>query len=200
MISNKALETKAKITRIAESLFVKKGYTNTTLREIAAKADVTTGAFYKYYSSKDEILVAIFNEGFTRQWEKFYALKEDFTPDDYAGMVAEMNRGLSETFGLELLKIYCSAQWDTGNQGSLWKALDSEKYSAYDQSLLEKLAKKYSTKYSWTEIDDIILKVDRGVILDWLIKQGNYDIEKATRKMLLIVFREIFDLWNGELS
>lgn len=190
------METRARITRTAECLFVERGYAATTLREIASKANVTTGAFYKYYSSKEEILIAIFNEGFTKQWEKFYELEEDFTPINYAEMVGKMNKGLVDTFGLELLKIYCSAQWDMGNQGSLWKVLDSEKYSVYDQSLLEKLVNKYSTKYSWIEVDDIILKVDRGVILDWLIKQGTYDIEEATSKMLLMVFREIFNKWD----
>ncbi|WP_432404131.1 TetR/AcrR family transcriptional regulator [Wukongibacter sp. M2B1] len=196
LISNKALETKARITRIAEALFIEKGYAATTLREIAAQANVTTGAFYKYYSCKEDILISIFNEGFTKQWEKFFELKEDFTPINYAEMVGDMNKGLVSNFGLELLKVYCSAQLDMGNQGSLWKVLDSEKYSLHDQMLLEELVNKYSTKYSWTEVDDIILKVDRGVILDWLIKQGTHDIREATIKMLLMVFREIFDKWD----
>lgn len=198
LISNKAIETKERITRVAEEMFVEKGYAATTLRDISAKANVTTGAFYKYYKCKEDILVAIFNEGFTKQWEKFYELKEDFSPFDYAEMVGEMNKGLASAFGLDLLKVYCAAQWEIGNQGSLWKVLDSEKYSLYDQALLEKLVNKYSTKYSSNEVDDIILKVDRGVILDWIIKQGTYDIQEATTKMLLMVFKEIFDKWNWE--
>lgn len=194
--TSKALKTKERITLVAEELFTTKGYTATTLREIVAKADLTTGAFYKYYKSKDEILIAIFNEGFIKQWEYFYDIKEDFTPYDYAEMVGKMNKGLAKTFGFELLKVYCTAQWDMGNQGSLWKVLDSDKYSLYDQSLIEKLTEKYTTQYKWSEIDDIILKVDRGVMLDWIIKKGDYDIEEATKNLLLIVFRDIFDKWN----
>lgn len=197
-ISNKALQTKEKITEVAEHMFIENGYNATTLREIAKKAGVTTGAFYKHYKCKEDILVAIFNEGFTKQWEKFYELNEDLTPVSYAKMVAEINNGLAQTFGVELLKVYCMAQIELGNQGSLWKVLDTEKYSMYDEKLLESLANKYSTHYSWDKIDSIIAKVDRGVILDWLIQKGSYDLGSETETMLLMVFKIIFDKWNWD--
>ncbi len=194
-ISNKALQTKNQITSIARKMFADKGYTATTLRDIAKSAGVTTGAFYKYYKSKEEILISIFNEGFTKQWERFYELNEDLTPLKYAEMVAEINNGLADAFGTELLKVYCNAQIELGNQGSLWKVLDSEEYSLYDRQLLETLAEKYSTGYTWNEIDRIIAKIDRGVILDWLISGGDYDLGAETKEMLLLVFKVIFDKW-----
>ena len=83
-----------------------------------------------------------------------------------------------------------------GNSGSLWKILDSEKYSRYEQVLLENLVSRYSTKYSWDQVDDIIAKIDRGVILDWIIKQGSYNLGKETNEMLLMIFEVIFDKWD----
>ena len=80
--------------------------------------------------------------------------------------------------------------------GSLWKILDSEKYSRYEQVLLENLVSRYSTKYSWDQVDDIIAKIDRGVILDWIIKQGSYNLGKETNEMLLMIFEVIFDKWD----
>ena len=192
-MSGKAVLTKERIKRTAEKMFIEKGYVATTLRDITAKAGVTTGAFYKHYGSKEEILISIFNDGFTKQWEKFYELKEDITPITYAKIIGEINNGLADAFGTELLKVYCTAQLEMGNSGSLWKILDSEKYSRYEQVLLENLVSRYSTKYSWDQVDDIIAKIDRGVILDWIIKQGSYNLGRETNEMLLMIFEVIFD-------
>ena len=195
-MSGKAVLTKERIKRTAEKMFIEKGYVATTLRDITAKAGVTTGAFYKHYGSKEEILISIFNDGFTKQWEKFYELKEDITPITYAKIIGEINNRLADAFGTELLKVYCTAQLEMGNSGSLWKILDSEKYSRYEQVLLENLVSRYSTKYSWDQVDDIIAKIDRGVILDWIIKQGSYNLGKETNEMLLMIFEVIFDKWD----
>ena len=195
-MSGKAVLTKERIKSTAEKMFIEKGYVATTLRDITAKAGVTTGAFYKHYGSKEEILISIFNDGFTKQWEKFYELKEDITPITYAKIIGEINNGLADAFGTELLKVYCTAQLEMGNSGSLWKILDSEKYSRYEQVLLENLVSRYSTKYSWDQVDDIIAKIDRGVILDWIIKQGSYNLGKETNEMLLMIFEVIFDKWD----
>ena len=195
-MSGKAVLTKERIKRTAEKMFIEKGYVATTLRDITAKAGVTTGAFYKHYGSKEEILISIFNDGFTKQWEKFYELKEDITPITYAKIIGEINNGLADAFGTELLKVYCTAQLEMGNSGSLWKILDSEKYSRYEQVLLENLVSRYSTKYSWDQVDDIIAKIDRGVILDWIIKQRSYNLGKEANEMLLMIFEVIFDKWD----
>ena len=195
-MSGKAVLTKERIKRTAEKMFIEKGYVATTLRDITAKAGGTTGAFYKHYGSKEEILISIFNDGFTKQWEKFYELKEDITPITYAKIIGEINNGLADAFGTELLKVYCTAQLEMGNSGSLWNILDSEKYSRYEQVLLENLVSRYSTKYSWDQVDDIIAKIDRGVILDWIIKQGSYNLGKETNEMLLMIFEVIFDKWD----
>lgn len=196
--TGKAALTKERITKTAEKMFIEKGYVATTLRDIAANSGVTTGAFYKHYGSKEEVLISIFNDGFTRQWEKFYELKEDITPITYAQIIGEINNGLADVFGTELLKVYCTAQIEMGNSGSLWKILDSEKYSRYEQMLLENLVNRYSTNYSWNQVDDIVAKIDRGVILDWILKQGSYNLGEETNEMLLIVFKVIFDKYNWQ--
>lgn len=45
----------------AEQLFIVKGYSGTTIREIANKMRVTEGMFYYYFKSKEEILEAVLN-------------------------------------------------------------------------------------------------------------------------------------------
>ena len=55
----KKKESEEKITSSARDIFLKKGYNNTTMEEIAAKADMGVGTLYNYFKSKAEIFISI---------------------------------------------------------------------------------------------------------------------------------------------
>ncbi len=54
--------TSKKLYAVALRLFRRKGFTETTMRDIAKAADLSLGAAYHYYPSKDAILQAYFGE------------------------------------------------------------------------------------------------------------------------------------------
>ena len=54
-----AENTLQKIHEIATAEFLEKGFRGASLREIVKKAGVTTGAFYGYYKSKEELFSAL---------------------------------------------------------------------------------------------------------------------------------------------
>src|SRR5580704_9136468 len=56
----KAEETGRRILDSALELFREKGFDATTMRDIAQKAEVATGAAYYYYPSKDAIVMAFY--------------------------------------------------------------------------------------------------------------------------------------------
>jgi TetR/AcrR family transcriptional regulator len=51
------------IMNAAQRLFEKKGYESTTVDEIAAEAELGKGTIYSYFKSKDEIYIAILEQG-----------------------------------------------------------------------------------------------------------------------------------------
>jgi AcrR family transcriptional regulator len=61
-ITARAEETRQKIYDSALQLFREKGFEETTMRDIAQKADVALGAAYYYFSSKDAIVLAFYGE------------------------------------------------------------------------------------------------------------------------------------------
>ena len=61
-VASRASETRQKLITAAVDLFVDKGYLETTPRDIASKARLTTGAFYYHFTSKEEIGVAVAEE------------------------------------------------------------------------------------------------------------------------------------------
>lgn len=54
-------ETREKILETALELFRERGYAETSMREIAAKAGVATGLAYYYFASKDAIVLAFYD-------------------------------------------------------------------------------------------------------------------------------------------
>jgi|UniRef100_A0A7V6DQZ2 AcrR family transcriptional regulator len=57
--------TKARISRAALKLFVEKGVAETTVRDIAAAAQVAEGTLYRHFTGKDELAWELFAVHFT---------------------------------------------------------------------------------------------------------------------------------------
>lgn len=53
--------TRERIDRTAMALFVSKGVTETTIRDISLGAEVAEGALYRHYHSKDALIVELFS-------------------------------------------------------------------------------------------------------------------------------------------
>lgn len=56
----KADETKARVERAALTLFVARGVTETTTREIAMAASIAEGTIYRYFPSKEKLALDLF--------------------------------------------------------------------------------------------------------------------------------------------
>lgn len=63
---DEAERTRERILASALALFVKNGYENTTLTDVAARLKMTKGAVYWHFSSKEKLLVAIVDEMLNR--------------------------------------------------------------------------------------------------------------------------------------
>ena len=61
-VTSRAEDTRKKIYEAAMELFREKGFDETTMRDIAAKAGVALGGAYYYFSSKDAIVLAFYGE------------------------------------------------------------------------------------------------------------------------------------------
>jgi AcrR family transcriptional regulator len=61
-VTPKAEDTRRKIYEAAMDLFREKGFEQTTMRDISAKAEVALGGAYYYFSSKDAIVLAFYRD------------------------------------------------------------------------------------------------------------------------------------------
>jgi AcrR family transcriptional regulator len=66
VIQARATATRQRIIDAAVELFTDYGYAETGLKDLVAKADTTTGAFYYHFTSKEDVARAIMDQGWPK--------------------------------------------------------------------------------------------------------------------------------------
>jgi AcrR family transcriptional regulator len=82
-------KTKVLIGRTALHLFVEKGITETTIRDIASAAGVAEGTLYRHYESKDQLAWELFSENYLAFARELDRLQEEYDTlkDKLAAMI-----------------------------------------------------------------------------------------------------------------
>jgi AcrR family transcriptional regulator len=166
--------TKKKIYDIAISLMEQKGFANTTINEISKKAGVSVGTFYLYFASKEDIFHNIFkkaDEYFKRVVKRYigrsgpsarariglyfryyakYVLKQGFHNISQLYGTKTKLFAVKGRYMQELLKDILAAGQDSGEVAS-------------------DLSPDLITEY--------LFIASRGVVYDWCIHDGSYDLE-----------------------
>ncbi len=91
-VERRKAETRERIVAAARRLFAAQGVEQTTIREIAAEADIALGGFYNYFETKEAVLAALLRETLDEQLE-FLIVRQDQV-DDVAEQVSIAHRHL----------------------------------------------------------------------------------------------------------
>src|SRR3954470_5890210 len=81
----RALATREKIASAAAGLFALKGYHDTTLEDVRRAAEVTTGAFFHHFASKEDLGFAVLDRHMEKRRQELDLLEQDIPsprPDD----------------------------------------------------------------------------------------------------------------------
>ncbi len=76
----------------AQALFLARGYEATTINEVIAKAGVSKGAFYHYFTSKEAMLEALAERFARRSLDQLGDILEDRSPDALSRLNAFLAR------------------------------------------------------------------------------------------------------------
>lgn len=77
-MSEQELSTRSCILEAARSEFLEKGYQGASLREIAKRAGVTTGALYGYFAGKSKLFAALVKKPYNYTLELYRDVLSDF--------------------------------------------------------------------------------------------------------------------------
>ncbi|MEV6978263.1 TetR/AcrR family transcriptional regulator [Kitasatospora sp. NPDC093806] len=85
------IHTRARILTAASGLFLSEGYGRTSIEDVCAAAGYTRGAFYSNFASKEDLLLALFDERAAErlvELERLAARCEELTPAERARLLA----------------------------------------------------------------------------------------------------------------
>lgn len=180
-----AIATKQKIFSCAVSLFAQKSYENVTVQDICEKAEVSVGAFYHHFSSKENII----NEGyrmFDHQSETVWEQGHPKEPlEQIQFLISEQARSMENMGAIASLQ-YFKNQLSCGEK----YILDPERF--FNKTILqaaEHAVSKGLLKGDTKEIAGDILGLSRGIIYDWCLHEGQYSLSEKEQRMLEMIFK-----------
>ncbi len=186
--------TRERILQESTKLFLHKGFQGTTIKDITDSVNLTKGAIYWYFQSKDELLEKIFEE-----WEQTFL----------DGLIAS-NNAVEGTF-LEKFKQYhkYSTEYAVNHRELcvVWTTLAAEiagsgfkvekkfrdmlqKYIEFVKGLIElgKTEKAIKMEFDSNVLANVIIGMHNGILLQWYTKYDEVEgpeIARAFRDVLL---------------
>ncbi len=181
-----AIDTRKRILTCALDLFEEKGFENVTIQDIAKSAQTSVGSIYRYFKNKEEIaaqnaeplddLYINFYEQLTSQ-----AMYGDLSAmDKLARFYIFVQKSVSCYNNLRSLYIYNLK--DLQGESTLTDA-SRALYHIY-HSLFEACQKEGSIKEDIDEnaFYDLMIQSSRGMLVDWLLRCRQFDIETQALK------------------
>ncbi len=163
--------TKEKIYSNAIKLIRKKGFENISVSEICDKSDVSIGTFYYYFKTKQDILFEIYKKADDYFENTVY---ENLKSDNHLEKVREYlfyYIKFVEDDGIDMIKhLYIPDNKLFVKKGRAMQTI-LEDIIAKGQ-----LKKQISDRMSPEEAVRFSFVVMRGVVFDWALNDGSYDI------------------------
>ena len=204
-MSTKAEDTEKNILNTARKHFLKDGFSGASLRNIVKDAGLTTGAFYKYYPTKEALFDALTDPYIEHIYQIYDRVVEDFEKLS----AKEQTSNMSDTSGdgMDQMIDYIYEHYD--NFRLLLKCGDSGKFETFIHNMVDREMRS-SLEYVKKMKEDGIEIPIVGESLMHMIYTGffsstfqiiEHDIDKETAKRNVHKLREFNTggwerLWN----
>ena len=204
-MSTKAEDTEKNILNTARKHFLKDGFSGASLRNIVKDAGLTTGAFYKYYPTKEALFDALTDPYIEHIYQIYDRVVEDFEKLS----AKEQTSNMSDTSGdgMDQMIDYIYEHYD--NFRLLLKCGDSGKFERFIHNMVDREMRS-SLEYVKKMKEDGIEIPIVGESLMHMIYTGffssifqiiEHDIDKETAKRNVHKLREFNTggwerLWN----
>lgn len=186
--------TKTKIVKAAWKLFYKQGYDNTTVDDIIEASQTSKGTFYHYFKGKDGLLTSL-SFLFDEKYEELYEIMPSNLScyDKLYFLNKELFSMIQETIDVNLLASLYSSHLTTKDERYL---LNPDRFYI---TLITKLIAEgiLSGEFSPTRSVDDLVKIytatERGLLYDWALCKGDYDVTKYSSDLISAVLTSFLD-------
>jgi TetR/AcrR family fatty acid metabolism transcriptional regulator len=184
-----SMETRRIIFETAMELFAERGYDSVTVDDICEKAGVAKSTFYNLFKSKNQIIVEEFLkiDGYYEEVLKKIQKKKKSNVDK---MIEFINLTLKyiDDQGIDTIKVTYHSQIGPSLTGSpvassqrpLYKIVEGLIKDAQDVG-------EVRNDISAAELTETLVQGTRGVVYDWCLQNGSFDLLKAGGRYLKVV-------------
>ncbi|MCF8298826.1 MAG: TetR/AcrR family transcriptional regulator [Saprospiraceae bacterium] len=192
------METKDKILQVAFNLFLKKGYKDVSLKQIVEAVDLTKGAFYHYFSGKEELFTQVVEMYLLEGGDKIYDeiatdnLKQFLTSyiERLAIFIDKIQKEIySETAKIEVSYFYLAfdaLRLIPGFDKKMSKMHEKERDKWAEVMCNAKANNEISTNISDIQLARMFISVNDGLGMHSVL-EGNFNQ----------FFGEVFNMWNA---
>lgn len=183
--------TRRAIMDAATQLIRQTGFEKMTVRDICARAGVTTGAFYHHFASKDELV----SQGFVSlddYLEEAMADKMDLPPAQRLEALLNAYAGRVEEQGWRTMALYYQRRLGDPSEAAI----------SPDRFTLRTMEDCFGALngsgellpgYAPRQLSEFCFRYFRGVVVDWILHQGSYPLSAK----LATDFNLFADALNG---
>jgi len=175
-----AIKSKLHISNVALNLFKNNPYDDIKITDICEAANVSVGAFYHYFKSKEDIITITYQGLDSLVEEKvlnssYNSNVEAIIDINYQAGLIMRDMGYGFVSAAYQLMMKQDNPITTDYNRPSYKLLDKHIKLAVENGEIE-------SKYEVEELVHYLMLVGRGVMLDWCLVQGEYDIAEAISK------------------
>ena len=158
-----------------------KEYDKITIRDICSKAEVSIGSFYHHFHSKEELAVQAYYRVDRLINEDFCEMGEKYTSEESLHLILKSYiTYVSQEIGM-LVRVYYKLIMDE----TAVSAFNPERL--YYQTLIQVLEMcgndgVIEKRESYHELTEYCIRFIRGLIFDWSLQKGDYDLVERFEK------------------
>lgn len=176
-----ARNTRERIYKTAVELITERGFDNITVVEICKAVGVAKGSFYHYFKSKDDIVIEAYNVLDRYFMEEVVTeLRQDSSLEKLKVYFIYMAKHAHD-HGIDFVKQFYKSQIFT--QGNFVVSSERGFYKIL-HGIIEEGQKTNQIRkdLSSTELSMGLMVVVRGILYDWCLHDGDYDIVSYTER------------------
>lgn len=182
-----AISTKLKISEISMSLIKSKGFKSVSVKDICDAGNISIGAFYHHFKSKKEIINTAYKK-IDLQLQEEFEFKEFDSQINKIVNVLEEGASQVEKFGVDFVREVYKNLISDDNQYTFCG--DRYVNCQVKKSIEDALdSGEITSKIDSAELSNTIMRITRGVIFDWCLKHGSYNLKDKVKSDLNLIFR-----------
>ena len=181
-----ASETKLKILEIASELFRDRGYDNVKVMDICKDANISVGAFYHHFKSKEDII----NQGYTEVDVLLQARLEDLTYITAKEAIYKIFNAYCEILD-ELGHNFVTMSYRLliGKRSPFLLSKDRYLHKIMIDVISDGIDKgEIVSRFSKDETYDILFRFFRGDLFNWCLHNGTYSLKEIFFRDLDLFF------------